>query len=463
MTVAQRIKDRRIGIVGAARSGMAAALLCQRFGGRPFVSDNKDAGLFKAEIETLRENRIPYEVGGHTEKLLECEYLIVSPGVPLDIDILRKAREKGLPLFSEIEVASWVCRGQIVAITGSNGKTTTTALLGKIFETAGYKTYVCGNIGAPFADVADRVGIDDIAVVEVSNFQLETISDFKPDVALILNLSPDHLDRHGTFDEYKKAKYRIAENMTADDSLILNADDAELTSADIATKATRLWFGIDNKSSRSAFADGNFLCVRRDGQTVKIIDQNKIRIRGPHNLANAAAAALASIIIGVEPKDIALALEKFSGVEHRLENVGRVAGISFVNDSKATNVDSVCYALRSIDTPIHLILGGKHKGASYTPLIEYAKGKVRNIVAIGEAKEIIFNELGTAFSVVFADTLEEAVGLSFEAALPGETVLLSPACASFDMFENYEHRGQVFKTAVSNLKNGKKDNETVTR
>jgi UDP-N-acetylmuramoylalanine--D-glutamate ligase len=446
-----------------ARSGVAAALLAYDYGGQPFVSDSNDAKLLTGQIERLNAVHVPYETGGHTDRLLDCDYLIVSPGVPLTVDILNRAKKKGIPIFSEIEFASWTCRGKVVAVTGSNGKTTTTTLLGEIFSTAGFDAFVGGNIGLPFSEIARKVPENGVAIIEVSNFQLQTIADFAPDTALILNLTPDHLDRHGTFEDYKRAKYRITENQTKEQSLILNLDDPETSVADMNSKATVRYFTTTDSADAGAFVRNDSLWFRKDGQEQEVIRCSEIMIPGPHNLQNAAAAVCAASLYDVPVADMKNVLSTFAGVEHRMDNVGRVAGINFVNDSKATNVDSVCYALRSIDNPIHLIAGGRDKGGVFETIADFGKGKIKSIVAIGEAKEKIFNALGQTFPVQFAGDLETAVKMCFESAHPGETVLLSPGCASFDQFENFEHRGRVFKQAVAKLKNGKNENEALSQ
>lgn len=455
MTTEERIKNRRIGIVGMALTGMAVAFLAKKMGGLPFVSDNGRAELLKNQTQQLSNADIPFETDGHTDKLLGCDYIIISPGIPMQSEIVGKIRKAGLPIFSEIEFASWVCKGRIVAITGSNGKTTTTTLIGEIFKAANFDTYVCGNIGLPFAEVVTEISYDGIAVVEVSNFQLETISDFKPHIAMILNLTPDHLDRHGTFEEYKKVKFRITENQDESDFLIINNDDPGTNRDEIKTSAKVLSFSAKESLDSVAMVRDNKLCLNINDISEEIIACDDILIPGPHNLQNSASAVTTANILGVSKKVQKMVLSTFAGVEHRLERIASVAGINFVNDSKATNVDSVCYALQSIDTPLYLIAGGRDKESSLEPLIKFGKNKIKGIVAIGEAREKILNILGKDFPVQFAESLEEAVGICFDMAYPGETVLLSPACASFDMFENFEHRGQVFKTAVANLKNGK--------
>ncbi|MFZ5981672.1 MAG: UDP-N-acetylmuramoyl-L-alanine--D-glutamate ligase [Candidatus Zixiibacteriota bacterium] len=460
MTVEERIKGRKIGIIGMARSGIAAALLAKRFGGTPFVSDSARSELVTAKTTRLQQEGIPYETEGHTEKLLGSDFIIISPGVPPNIEIVKQAKARGIPIFSELEFAFWVCRGQVVGITGSNGKTTTTTLVGEIFKAAGRETFVCGNIGRPFADIADRVSESGVAVVEVSTFQLEAIEDFRPRVAAILNLTPDHLDRHGSFENYKKMKYRISENQTADDYLLINRDDPEMKGAEISSRAKRLAFSIEDNSETATFVRDGYLCSRHEGRETKIIKVGEINIPGEHNLQNAATAVAIAALFDIAPEVTAKTLREFPGVEHRLEKVGSVAGVNFVNDSKATNVDSVCVALKSMTRPVYLIAGGRDKGAGYEPIVKFGKGKVKGVIVIGEAREKIFNALGQVFPTQFAESLEKAVHRAFELALPGETVLLSPGCSSFDMFENFEHRGRVFKATVESLKKNKKKNET---
>ncbi|HOP07552.1 MAG TPA: UDP-N-acetylmuramoyl-L-alanine--D-glutamate ligase [candidate division Zixibacteria bacterium] len=460
MTVREKITGRKIGIIGMGRSGIAAALLGSRLGGDVFVSESRSADSLTDQINQLAAHKIAFETGGHTERLLACDYIIISPGVPPTAPIVQQITSAGLPIFSEIEFASWVFNGRIVAITGSNGKTTTTTLIGEILKAAGMDAVACGNIGQPFADYADKLGDNGVAVVEISTFQLERIDQFRPDVALLLNLSPDHLDRHGTYEAYKKLKYRITENQTAKDALILNLEDSDSVADNVSTRAVKRFFTTKDDPTVAAYVQDDWLFVDIDGSPRRIIHRQDIGIPGPHNLQNSAAAALATSLMGVKPNVLNEVLRKFAGVEHRLEKVDRVAGIDFVNDSKATNVDSVCYALRSVDTPLYLIAGGRDKGGSYEPLIEHGRGKIKGVILIGESRQKMFDTLGKVFPTQFAESLEAAVRMAFDMASPGETVLLSPACASFDMFNSYEHRGKVFKQAVAGLRNGKKNEAT---
>lgn len=453
MTIKDRVKGRRIGIVGMARSGVAAAKLAKRLGGMPFVSDVKPADKLEAQIHELKTFGIEFETGGHTDRLLNSDFVIVSPGIPQETEIVQKIVEAGIPIFSEIEFASWFCKGKIIAITGSNGKTTTTTLIGAILDEAGFKNKVCGNIGYPFSDAVLDIPEDGYAVLEVSNFQLELIEEFRPFIAMILNITPDHLDRYENFDGYKKAKYRITENQQPTDYLILNADDPVIEKNHIGSKANKIFFSTSRTLPTGVFQRGKSLVgIVRDKET-EIIDTGSIRIPGPHNLQNSAASALAALLAGVALEPIRDALRQFPGVEHRLEEAGTIAGIRFVNDSKATNVDSVCFALRSFNAPIILIAGGRDKGGSYDPIIKYGRGKIKELILLGEAREKMFASLGKAFPVQFAEDMDEAVGKAFTSAVPGEVVLLSPACSSFDMFDNFEHRGREFKRAVQALKN----------
>jgi UDP-N-acetylmuramoylalanine--D-glutamate ligase len=468
MTVEERIRDRKVGILGMARSGLAAAELVLDRGGQPFVSDSASADRVSDPTARLQHLGIPYETGGHTDKLLAVDYLVVSPGVPLNLDILARAREAGLPIFSELEIASWTCPGRIVAITGANGKTTTTTLVGEILTAAGFDTHVCGNIGRPLSEVIKHMTSDSIAVVEVSSFQLETISLFKPRIAMILNLTPDHIDRHGSFEAYKKAKYRITENQSASDLFLLNHEDVEAMTDDPPTQARKACFStashdtVTSGGESLAFARDGYLSIRSDAGVQQVIPCDEIAIKGPHNLQNASAAVAVASELGVSIDVMRRVLTSFPGVEHRLEKIGVVAGVAFVNDSKATNIDSVKWALRSITTPLYLILGGRDKGGQFGDLIEIGRDRIKGIVIIGEAKDKIIAALHGSFAVQSSTTLTEAVSVCFEQAHPGETVLLSPGCASFDMFDNFEHRGRVFKDAVQSLRNGKNRDEAVS-
>ncbi|MBU0983434.1 MAG: UDP-N-acetylmuramoyl-L-alanine--D-glutamate ligase [candidate division Zixibacteria bacterium] len=462
MTIEERIRGRKIGVIGMARSGMAAARLAQALGGQPFVSDSGSETSLAKQIAELSAHDIPYETGAHSSRLLISDYLVVSPGVPLSAAVIQQAKAQGLPVFSELEFASWVCPGKIVAITGSNGKTTTTTLVGELLAAGKLDTHVCGNIGTPLADVVGRMNSNSVAVVEVSSFQLEAIDSFRPHVAVILNLTPDHVDRHGSFENYKQAKYRITENQRAADFFITNRDDAETVADHPGTRAKHICFSAGARRECGSWVETNALWTRRIEADERVIACDDIGIKGPHNLQNAAAAVTVAARFGLEPSIMQRVLRQFAGVEHRLEPVATVAGVSFINDSKATNVDSVYYALKSVPTPLYLICGGRDKNGVFEPLIEAGRGRIKGLIIIGEAREKLFEVLGKHFPAQFASSLEAAVEKGFELARPGETVLLSPGCASFDMFDNYEHRGRAFKAAVARLRNGKTTDESVS-
>lgn len=446
-----RIEGRKIGILGMARSGLAAAHLAQLRGGMPFVSDAARPEKVAAAIAELKANGIPYESGEHSDKLLSMDFLVLSPGVPLSLPILVEARKRGLPIFSELEFGWWETRGTVIAITGTNGKTTTTTLVGEICKASGRQTFVGGNIGLPLSSFAAETTDQSVVVLEVSSFQLSVIADFHPKIAAILNFSPDHLEYHGGYAGYRQAKYRITENQTAADTFILNADDKE-TLADSPKSAAQVQkFSTQPHTAAEAVVRSGHLGFLVNGNFQPICPTDAIRIPGEHNLQNAAAAALIVRAAGVDTNSIASTLSSFAGVEHRIEFVATIDGVEYINDSKATNVDSVIYALRAMKKPTILIAGGRDKGAPYAPLIEAGRSKIERIIAIGEARFRIFDELGKNFPTQFANSLDEAVATAHSLATSGMAVLLSPACSSFDMFENYEERGAKYKQAVMRL------------
>ncbi|MCI0532436.1 MAG: UDP-N-acetylmuramoyl-L-alanine--D-glutamate ligase, partial [candidate division Zixibacteria bacterium] len=338
----------------------ALAKTLKELGAKVFVSDLKVEKILKSEINELKKLKIDFETGGHSQKLLqEKDYLVLSPGIPGDIPIVKEAEFLGIPVFSEIEVASWLCPAEIVAITGSNGKTTTTTLVGEILKKAGKETWVAGNIGVAFSGVLSQISPEGIVVLEVSSFQLEKIQEFKPRVSAILNLSPDHLDRYPNVEAYIQAKFRIFENQDNSDFAVLNYDDPLLRKKAAEVKAPVLFFSTSTGLEEGAYIKDKNLIVKLGGKEKRIINTDQIGIKGPHNLSNSACASLIATILGVKPETIAEILKEFKGVEHRLEPVAEIKGVKFINDSKATNVDSVWFALQSVSKPIILIAGGK--------------------------------------------------------------------------------------------------------
>jgi UDP-N-acetylmuramoylalanine--D-glutamate ligase len=447
-----RVIGKRVGIFGMARSGLACARLLKKLGAQVFVTDAKPDNLLTPEIAQLVEQDIDFETGGHTSKAITFkDYLIISPGVPLDIPILKEAQNLGIPIFSEIEVAFWLTDAKIVGITGSNGKTTTTALVGDILKEDRKECEVGGNIGIPFSSLVEKVSPDGIIVLELSSFQLERIEEFKPYVAVVLNLTPDHLDRYPDLRSYMEAKLRIFENQTDVDFAVLNADDKNSMELALYSASKKIFFSTQKELELGAFVKNGMLVYKMNGKEEKIIETKDIKIKGPHNLSNAAGACAIGAILGVSPVSMRETLKRFKGVEHRLEEVATLSGVKFVNDSKATNVESVWYALQSVEKPIILIAGGKDKGGDFTRLRELVQNRVKALILIGEAKEKISGALSDLVSTLYTDSLEEAVELGFKKAEAGDTVLLSPACASFDMFKDYEHRGEVFKSSVKRL------------
>ena len=439
-------------VVGLGKSGVASALFLKARGARVTVSDTKSQDELRGEIPKLLDQGITLETGGHGERTFRGQDLIVvSPGVPVDAPQLAQAREQGIPVIGEIELAARFLQGRIVAITGSNGKTTTTALTGEVVARGGWESLVGGNIGTAAISLVDQSTDDSYVVLEVSSFQLETIESFHPFIAVVLNITPDHLDRHSTFEAYVDAKARIFENQTGDDFAVLNADDPACVGLADRTKARKVWFSRKREVDSGAWVRSSQVVFRDGGQEREIMPVSEIKLKGAHNLENVLAAVCAGMLVHTEPQRIRRAVQEFKAVEHRLEYVATVRGVEFYNDSKATNVDATIKALESFPANIHLILGGKDKGSDYTVLKPLLKERVRRVYTIGSAAEKIEAHLSGAVEVVRAGTLEAAVKRAAASAESGDVVLLAPACASFDQFENYEHRGRVFKQTVQAL------------
>ena len=431
-------------VVGMARSGLAAARLLKARGESVFLSDAGKPNV----ASTLDALGLPYETGGHTiDTFLKADEIVVSPGVPLDIAPLNAARKKGISIIGELELASRHLKGDVIAITGSNGKTTTTTLTGEILKTTGKPVQVGGNIGVPMCDLVGSSTASTLNVIEVSSFQLDTIQKFRPNVAAILNITPDHLDRYRSFEEYRVSKFRIFRNQRQKDYAVLNKDDAQCVPPPVAIRSRHLWFSRKTSVSDGAYREGARLFVNREA----VMEVADVPLRGDHNIENVLASMAIASCYSVPHPQVARTVASFRGVEHRIEHVLGLRGVDFFNDSKATNVDSALKAVESFDGNLILILGGKDKGASYQPLIDVMKGRVRHVVLIGAASQVIAQAMGDLFPMTQAGSMDDAVEKAFAAAKPGDTILLSPACASFDMFDNYEHRGKAFKNAVKEL------------
>jgi len=446
------LNNKRVLVVGLGRSGVASALFLKQRGAQVTVSDSKPQEQLGEEIPVLLDHGIAVETGGHGERTFHGQDLIVvSPGVPVDSPPLVQARALGEPVIGEIELAAQFLPKNIVAITGSNGKTTTTTLTGEIIAAGGYATHVGGNIGTPAVSLVDAARPDSIIVLEVSSFQLETIQIFRPKVAVVLNVTPDHLDRHRTFETYVDAKARIFENQQADDFAVLNGDDPVCVELAGRTPAQVFWFSRKKEVQQGTFVrDGRILFRDSAGQK-EVTLASEIPLKGAHNLENSLAAVCVGVLMKCVPERIRAAVHKFKAVEHRLEYVATIRGVEYYNDSKATNVDATIKALESFPANIHLILGGKDKGSDYTVLNDLLRERVKYVYTIGAAAAKIESQIKEAAETVHAESLDNAVQRASANAQPGDIVLLAPACASFDQFRNYEHRGEVFKELVHGL------------
>lgn len=450
------LNGKNVLVVGLGKSGVASALFLKAHGARVTVSDTKSGDELRNEIPVLLDHGITVETGGHGERTFRGQDLIVvSPGVPVDAPPLLQARGMGENVIGEIELASQFLPGPIVAITGSNGKTTTTTLVGEILTAAGFPALVGGNIGTPAISLAGRANADTVTVLEISSFQLETIKTFRPKVAAVLNVTPDHLDRHRTFEIYAAAKARIFENQVESDFAVLNADDPTCVEMAARTRAQVFWFSRQKEVEQGAWVrEGNVVFRDVKGQR-EILQVSEIPLKGAHNLENVLAAVCAGTLLGCAPDKIRDAVRNFRAVEHRLEFVATIGGVDYYNDSKATNVDATIKALESFPANIHLILGGKDKGSDYTVLNDLLRKRVKRVYTIGAAAAKIESQIVSSKDggpeVVHSQTLENAIRSAHAAAKPGDIVLLAPACASFDQFKSYEHRGKVFKEIVGTL------------
>ncbi|HKR31008.1 MAG TPA: UDP-N-acetylmuramoyl-L-alanine--D-glutamate ligase [Terriglobales bacterium] len=446
------VKGKRVLVVGLGKSGVASAQFLAARGARVTVSDTRTQNELKTQIPALLDRGISVETGGHGERTFrDQDLIVVSPGVPSDLPQLVRARGQGIPVIGEIELAARFLRGKIVAITGSNGKTTTTTLCGEVIASASQRTLVGGNIGTPVILLVDDSTEDTVNVIEVSSFQLETIETFHPHIAVVLNITPDHLDRHGSMEAYTAAKARIVENQNASDYSLLNLDDEGSAGLRSRSKAQLCWF--TRKQQLSGDQTGTFT---RDGQIYwrdgmheqAIMAASEIPLKGAHNIENVLAAVAVGRLCGCDAVTIANVVRKFKAVEHRLQYIATIAGVEYYNDSKATNVDATIKAIESFPGNIHLILGGKDKDSDYTLMNHLLRERVKRVYTIGSAAEKIRAHVQLAAEVLACKTLDAAVDRAHNLAKSGDVVLLAPACSSFDQFENYEHRGRTFRALV---------------
>lgn len=442
---------KRIVILGAGESGTGAAILAKQKGFTTFVSDY--SAVKEQYKQELIEHGITWEENTHTEEeILNADEVIKSPGIPDTAPIIRKLKEKGIPLLSEIEFAARYSKAVMIAITGSNGKTTTTSLLYHLFTTAGKNVGLAGNIGY---SLARQVAVSDkeYFIIELSSFQLDNMYDFKADIAMLLNITPDHLDRYDNcMDKYIDSKFRITQNQTLEDAFIYGCDDDTIVNNNKIKnrgEATEYCFGL-SKNKNYAYKDSTQLIIN---STPRIcINTNLLQIKGEHNIYNTLAALSAASIVGIKESTLKKGVETFTGVEHRLEYVTTKKGITYINDSKATNVDSCKYALQSIETKTVLILGGKDKGNDYTKIESIINTNCSGLVFMGVDNSLLIDFFkDSKLPIANTSSMQEAVQAASQIANPGETVLLSPCCASFDLFTSYEHRGELFKKAVKAL------------
>jgi UDP-N-acetylmuramoylalanine--D-glutamate ligase len=449
------LEGKTVAVIGLARSGVAAARLIERLGGRVLASDAAPREAWSPEARRLESPQIKAWSGHPEEAFRGTELAVVSPGVPLEIPSLAALRARGVPVISELELAFRVMESDVLAITGTNGKTTTTALTGEILRGQLRPVLVGGNIGTPLSERALDFPAAGIVVAETSSFQLEATQTFRPRVATVLNLAPDHLDRHGTYARYVEAKRRIFANQTEADCAVLNADDPDTVGLAGHTRARVLWFSRQRPLDHGVFVRDGWVVAKLNGHAEPVAPVAEITLRGAHNVENVLAATAMAMWTGMEPATIRKGIAMFRGVAHRIERVHDARGVTFYNDSKGTNVASTIKALESFPEPVILIAGGKGKGQDFAPLAAAARGRVRNAVLIGVDRDQIRRALhGAGVATEYAESMEEAVRLASRHARIGDVVLLSPACASFDMFQNYEHRGEVFKDAVRRLMPG---------
>jgi UDP-N-acetylmuramoylalanine--D-glutamate ligase len=440
-------KDKRVTVVGMARSGVAAARALDALGAQVTITDKKPPAALAAQVAALNTGRIKVEAGGHPERIfLETDLIVLSPGVPKIAPIL-KARELGVPVISELELAWLLSESPYIGITGTNGKSTVTTLVGLMLAKAGKKVLVAGNIGNALTEEVAQLKGQDWIVAELSSFQLEDIDTFRPRIAAVLNVTQDHLDRYHDLAEYGEAKARVFMNQQQDDVLVLNFDDPEVKAFATRTVATIIPFSrLLRFNPGACVLDGHLLYNNQ-----RVIKVDEIRIKGVHNLENALAAAALSLAAGADMASVADVLREYPGLEHRLEFVRKRNGVTYINDSKGTNVGAVVKSVESFTHPVILIAGGLDKGSDFSPLYNLFAEKVKLLVLIGKAADKMEETLGSATETVRAASLEEAVRIAEEQAALGDVVLLSPACASFDMFKDFEDRGRKFKEAVKKL------------
>lgn len=447
------LKGKKILVIGMGLSGVSAAILAAREGARVTINDYQPREQLEPYLEKVRPYKnIQVVPGGHPVGLVDPAVALVikNPGIPGDLPLLEKARKMGIKVLTEVEVAYWYCRGRVLGITGTNGKTTTTALLGEIYKAAGGEVHVAGNIGVPLCDVAREAGPGSTVVAELSSFQLEGIEKFRPFISVLLNITPDHLDRHQTMENYRAAKKQIFKNQGEEDLAVLNRDDPALEGWEREIQARVVYFSRQKILKEGIYLDNQHIVIKEPGELLPVGPVKNIRLPGKHNLENILAAVAAAYHGGISPETIRDVLEKFPGVPHRLEEVGNYGGITFINDSKGTNEGATLKALEAFEPGIILLAGGKDKGAGFDLLAPAMGWRVKRLILLGETRDKLARAARGAglTRITMVDTMEEAVRAAYQAGEPGDRVLLSPACASWDMYKDYEERGNHFKEQV---------------
>jgi UDP-N-acetylmuramoylalanine--D-glutamate ligase len=445
------MKNGSISVIGLGRSGTAIARLANYLGSNVFISDDSSSKSVKENLKSLKSSGVHGEIDGHTDKIFNTDLMVLSPGIPADSQIILEAQKRGIKVIGEIEFASLFTDAPIIGITGSNGKSTTVHALVEMCQSKDINGVLAGNVGFPFSDkVFDELQNPDsklVYILEISSFQMEFIEQFHPQISIFLNISPDHLDRHKTFDNYLAAKLRLAENQNEQDYIIYNADDSILTEALKNHLAKKITFSPNN-SVKNIYSVNNSNVINKE--YAKLTKLENIGLPGRHNLYNLLAAASGAHCLGISNVKIADVMNSFKGIPHRLENIATINGIDYINDSKATNIDAVKVAIESYYKPIILILGGLAKGNDFADLLQF-KNKIKCIITYGNAMEMIHDELSLTYEVYKIKLLQDAVKLSHQKAESGEIVLLSPGCASFDQFKNFEDRGIKFARWVKEL------------
>jgi UDP-N-acetylmuramoylalanine--D-glutamate ligase len=450
------VENKEIVVLGMGKSGLSAARWLTGKGAKVTISEMRGESVFSSELtHELRDLGITLETGGHKEEtLLKSELIVISPGVPLDLDVLDGVRKRKIPIVGEMGLAAQWIDTPMVAVTGTNGKSTVTAFLGAMLEGAGFKVFVGGNIGTPLMDYAAGGWKADIAVLEVSSFQLDVMEEFRPMVSVVLNISPDHLDRYASYEAYAQSKLRICRDQGKGQHTVLNDDDEALGRFKPANPVSVLRYGLEKRKNRQAYLENHGIRAIGPQFQSHRFSLEKCPLPGLHNQENIMACVLTGLALNVGPSAIQRTIDHFKGLPHRIEWVGRIRNVDFYNDSKATNVDAAVRSLASLRGPIILIAGGRHKGGDYRPLVEASREKVKKAILLGESRHLLAQCFDGVIPYDFAVSMGDAVSQAFSVSEPGDVILLAPACSSFDMFTDYAHRGKVFREVVEGLKNG---------